>query len=378
MNKIFFIFILSILCIYKSLKVTSKKQFKKKLPELKPRLPNTISFYVDNSDSYLKDIENKLLYFNNYVCIKFVKNETMISGKGINFLSTTNDSDIKLNNDLNKPTNIYIKKSDVSDTGPVTFFIGMALGLIPEITRYDRDKYVKVNLTNVKQSYMKYYKKESKQKNYFGSFDYGSIMVMDNLFGSKNNKSTYTFNLYSHYYPPVHTAYGFIKYFTHNDYRRLNYMYCKNYCPHLRGCSNRGYPENNCRSCSCGHWSHFIYPDCHLRPANTDPSCGIKTLYKSYVKKSYLKRKNVTGICYFRIKSSNGRKVAITIKSLELGFRGELEIYYRKDKAVKPLRLTSISSSFQVPPSYNEVYLIFQDKYSPMNFSFMYHNTKNN
>uniref|UniRef100_A0A0K0FBQ7 Metalloendopeptidase n=1 Tax=Strongyloides venezuelensis TaxID=75913 RepID=A0A0K0FBQ7_STRVS len=378
MNKISFIFILSILCIYKSLKITSKKQFWKKLPELKPRFSNIIYFYTDNSESYLRKIEKKLQFFSGHVCIKFVKNETMITGKGINFLSTTNDSDIQLNTDLNKPTNIYINVLDPNKEQQVPFFIGMALGLIPEITRYDRDKYVKVNLTNVKPSHMKYYKKESKKKNYFGSYDYGSLMAIDNLFGSKNNKPTYTFNLYSYYHPPYNTYYYFITSFTHNDFRRLNFMYCKNYCPNLRGCSNRGFPNSNCLSCSCGGKDHFIYPDCHLSPAHTDPSCGIKTLYKSYGRKSYLKRKNVTGECYYRIKSSNGRKVAITIRSLELGYVGKLDIYYRKDKAVSPLTLNNINSNFQIPPSYKEVYLIFHSMLQPTNFSIMYHNTKNN
>uniref|UniRef100_A0A0N5BMK4 Metalloendopeptidase n=1 Tax=Strongyloides papillosus TaxID=174720 RepID=A0A0N5BMK4_STREA len=365
MNKNFLIFILAMLSIYKN------------LPELKPRFSNIIYYYIDNSTSYPREIESLLTEIQAQVCFKFVKNETMITGKGINFLSTTNDSDIELDNDLSKPTKIYIKVSDLKIFDQLTFFIGMALGLIPEITRHDRDKYVKVNLTNVKPSFMKYYKKESKEKNYFGSFDYGSIMAMDNLFGSKDNKTTYTFNFYMNYRSFYYNSLnGFFRRFTVNDYRRLNYMYCKNNCLNLLGCSNRGYPGKDCSYCICG--PHFNYPSCQMNNAHTDPSCGIKTMYISYWRKSYLTRKNVTGMCYYRIKSSNGRNVAITIRSLELGYLGKLDIYYRSDRAATPLRLRHIDSSLKIPPLYKEVYLVFHDMYSPINFSIMYRNANYN
>uniref|UniRef100_A0A0N5BY02 Astacin domain-containing protein n=1 Tax=Strongyloides papillosus TaxID=174720 RepID=A0A0N5BY02_STREA len=53
----------------------------------------------------------------------------------------------------------------------------MALGLIPEITRYDRDNYVEIYTKNITKPYLKYYKKETKKRKYFGSFDYGSVMM---------------------------------------------------------------------------------------------------------------------------------------------------------------------------------------------------------
>uniref|UniRef100_A0A0K0FHE9 Metalloendopeptidase n=1 Tax=Strongyloides venezuelensis TaxID=75913 RepID=A0A0K0FHE9_STRVS len=233
----------------------------------------------------------------------------------------------------------------------------MALSMIPEITRYDRDKYVKVNLKNVKSSFMKYYKKESERKNYFGSFDYGSVMILDNRFGGKYNKTTYTFKFYSYYNPPVYSLYGLIRSFTFNDYRRLNYMYCKNDCPHLLGCNSHGYPNGDCSSCVCG--PHFLYPSCQIL---------------------YLTRKNVTGNCYYRIKSSTGRKVAITVNSMESSSTyylfNVLDIYYRSDRAVTPLRLRHIHSNLVIPPLYKEVYLVFHDMFSPTNFSITYHNSK--
>uniref|UniRef100_A0A0K0FHF1 Astacin domain-containing protein n=1 Tax=Strongyloides venezuelensis TaxID=75913 RepID=A0A0K0FHF1_STRVS len=140
-------------------KTTSKKASSKKLTELKTRLPHSIYYYVDNSTSYQNEIEYLISNIEAKVCIKFVKNKILINGRGINFLSTSNHSDIQLNNDPSKPTNIYLKVSDSNNKQLLPFFIGMALGMIPEITRYDRDKYVKVNLKNVKSSFMKFYKK---------------------------------------------------------------------------------------------------------------------------------------------------------------------------------------------------------------------------
>uniref|UniRef100_A0A0N5CFV2 Metalloendopeptidase n=1 Tax=Strongyloides papillosus TaxID=174720 RepID=A0A0N5CFV2_STREA len=378
MNKIYLIFILAVLCININAKTTSKKASSKKIPELKPRLPHIIYYYVDKSTSYKNEIEYLISNIQAKVCIKFVKKRTLITGRGVNFLSTNKDSDIKLYNDSSKPTNIYLKVSNSKNKQQLPFFIGMALGLIPEITRYDRDKYVKVNLKNVKSSFMKYYIKEKKEKNYFGSFDYGSVMALDNLFGSIYNKTTYTFNFYSYYHPPIFSLHGLIRSFTFNDYRRLNYMYCKNDCPNLLGCNSHGYPNEDCSNCICG--PHFLYPSCEMSSVHTNPSCGKKTMYISHSKKSYLTRKNVTGNCCYRIKSSNGKKVAITIKSLVLPGkyyrRYVLDIYYRSDRSVTPLRLRHNNTNFVIPPSYKEVYLVFHDMISPINFSIMYHNTK--
>uniref|UniRef100_A0A0K0FBQ8 Metalloendopeptidase n=1 Tax=Strongyloides venezuelensis TaxID=75913 RepID=A0A0K0FBQ8_STRVS len=381
MNKISFIFILSILCIYKSLKVTSKKQFKKKLPELKPRLPNTISFYVDKSLLHGSMLKKTIKIVENHICIKFLEQETEVTGAGINFFKTSNYSDIILDKNLSKPTNIYFNNKDLhpNQLKYLYFFTGMALGLIPETTRYDRDKYIEVYEKNITEPYLKYYEKETTMRNYFSSFDYGSVMVPEKLFGSKNYLLTYK----AKYYPYYDDISGMEWSFTYNDYRRLNRMYCKNKCPNLKGCNNRGHVffSNGCKRCLCNRG--FIGPICETYPVQTHISCGVKALYKSYGKKSYIIRKNVSGDCFYRIKSSNGRKVAITVNSLVspsqnlmlCKFFG-INIYYRSDWGVSPLVICPNTSKVVIPALSNEVYMVYYKFVSdpPINFTITYRN----
>uniref|UniRef100_A0A0K0FGX7 Metalloendopeptidase n=1 Tax=Strongyloides venezuelensis TaxID=75913 RepID=A0A0K0FGX7_STRVS len=380
MNKISFIFILSILCIYKSLKVTSKKQFKKKLPELKPRLPNTISFYVDKSLLHGSMLKKTIKIVENHICIKFLEQETEVTGAGINFFKTSNYSDIILDKNLSKPTNIYFNNKDLhpNQLKYLYFFTGMALGLIPETTRYDRDKYIEVDEKNITEPYLKYYKKETTKRNYFSSFDYGSVMVPKKTFGSIRY-NTYTYK--AKYFPNYDYVSGWTYSFAISDYRRLDRMYCKNKCPNLKGCNNRGYPytRTGCERCECD--IHFIRPVCDTYPVHGHIACGIKSFFKSYRKKSYITRKNVNGTCYYRIKSSNGKKVSVTVNSLvssspvsDEGLFFGLNIYYRSDWSIKPLILCANTSNVKIPPLNKEVYLVYYSTNSdpPVNFTITY------
>uniref|UniRef100_A0A0N5BMK5 Metalloendopeptidase n=1 Tax=Strongyloides papillosus TaxID=174720 RepID=A0A0N5BMK5_STREA len=381
MNKNFLIFILAMLSIYKNVKVTSKKASSKKLPELKARLPNTIHYYVDHSLAYASSIQEYFGWLKNRVCIKFVQQENEVTDIGINYFKTVNYSDIVLDKNLSKPTNIYLNDSDLNyyNMKPWCFFTGMALGLIPETTRYDRDSYVEVYKENIAKPYLKYYEKETTKRNYFGSFDYGSVMFPEKSFGGKNYAHTYREKSYPFYRGIIRMSYSFAV----SDYRRLSQMYCKNQCPNLKGCYNRGYPFvfNGCQRCLCNE--HFREPICETYRVHKHISCGIKTFYRSTSKKSYLTRKNVNGTCYYRIKSSNGRKVAITVYSLvcqkqkqEFGVCGTacLNIYHRSDWSISPLVICPNTSNVKIPALNKEVYIVFSKTIldSPANFKITY------
>uniref|UniRef100_A0A0K0F313 Metalloendopeptidase n=1 Tax=Strongyloides venezuelensis TaxID=75913 RepID=A0A0K0F313_STRVS len=311
--------------------------------------------------------------------LNFFQQETKVTGVGINYFKTSKYSDIVLDKNLSKPTNIYFNNSDLHLNRPKIwfFFTGMALGLIPESTRYDRDSYIEVYKENIIKPYLRYYEKETTMKNYLAGFDYGSVMFPEKLFGSKNYLRTYKAKYY-----PFYDAYSGMEWsFTVNDSRRLNRMYCKNQYPSLKGCNNRGFPytHNGCQICLCN--THFLEPKCDVNHDHTHISCGTKSFYKSYRKNSYITRKNVNGSCYYRIKSLNGKKVAITVNSLVSSSRRfnlclyfGLNIYYRSDWSVSPLVICPNTSKVVIPALNNEVYMVYYKSSfdPPVNFTITY------
>uniref|UniRef100_A0A0K0FR07 Metalloendopeptidase n=1 Tax=Strongyloides venezuelensis TaxID=75913 RepID=A0A0K0FR07_STRVS len=70
---------------------------------------------------------------------------------------------------------------------------------------------------------MKYYKKETKKKKYFRSFDYGFVMMPSYSFGGKSNSITYKYKLY-----PFNDYISKREYsFSTAIFKRLNHMYCE-------------------------------------------------------------------------------------------------------------------------------------------------------
>uniref|UniRef100_A0A0K0FP76 Astacin domain-containing protein n=1 Tax=Strongyloides venezuelensis TaxID=75913 RepID=A0A0K0FP76_STRVS len=124
-----------------------------------------------------------------------------------------------------------------------------SIGLIPELTRYDRNIYFDFYTKNITRPYMKYYKKETKKKKYFRSFDYGFVMMPSHSFGGKSNSITY-------------------------------------------------------KCCYC-NIEHLISLICNVYPANEHISYGAKNLFKSKWKTSYFKHTNVIRSCFYLIKSLN-------------------------------------------------------------------------
>uniref|UniRef100_A0A0K0FJU6 Metalloendopeptidase n=1 Tax=Strongyloides venezuelensis TaxID=75913 RepID=A0A0K0FJU6_STRVS len=376
MSKFFLFFILLAICFPQDILGKKKKKPSKKLSELKPRFNNTISYYVDNSMfKYETFIQNIFKQLETSGCLKFEQKKTEIKHSGINYFLTSNKTDIIRYDDLNKPTNIYLTNSDLSGNYRLPYFLtGMALGLIPELTRYDRDEYVTVYLKNVDPFYMKFYKKETIKRDYLGSFDYGSIMLLSNSFARKSSKPTYTYKLYPHYDHVIELFDGF----TVNDHRRLYFMYCKDKCPNLEKCHNRGWPLDDCGGCVCYHF-HFERLKCESYPMDNNLSCGRK-YYRSFSKKLFISRKSLNDTCSFIIESPKKKKISITIKSLTflnkpscVGYEG-LHIYYQPEWSGKPFYLCYNATNITLPPLSKKIYIRYYTYGRDFaDFTIMYH-----
>uniref|UniRef100_A0A0K0FS38 ZnMc domain-containing protein n=1 Tax=Strongyloides venezuelensis TaxID=75913 RepID=A0A0K0FS38_STRVS len=376
MCKFLLFFILLAICVRQDILGKKKKKPSKKLPELKPRFNNTISYYVDYSmfeyETFIQNIFKDLELSD---CLKFKQKNTEIKYSGINYFLTSNKSDIKLYDDLTKPTNIYLTKSDISGNYRLPYFLtGMALGLISELTRYDRDKYVTTYLENVNPFYMKFYKKEAIRRDYLGSFDYGSVMLLSDSFAKKSRNATYTYKLYPHYNHVIQLFDGF----TVNDHRRLYFIYCKDKCPNLQKCHNHGWPLKDCKTCHCYHY-HFKGLKCESYIKHNSHSCG-KRFYKSFSKKLIISRKSINDTCAFIIESPKKKKISITIKSFIfrgnpscIGYEG-LHIYYQSEWSGKPFYLCYNATNITLPPLSKKIYIYYYTYARDLtDFTIMYH-----
>uniref|UniRef100_A0A0N5CH95 Metalloendopeptidase n=1 Tax=Strongyloides papillosus TaxID=174720 RepID=A0A0N5CH95_STREA len=196
-------------------------------------------------------------------------------------------------------TTLKLQKHIFKNRTKLAFQIGRALGMIPEISRPDRDRYVTINWKNIKSSSEKYYQKTTYNYSYYPNveFDFGSIMLVDPLFGSSNGKPTYTYNRYAFQaeeesqkiYDPNHI-------FSYNDVKFLNGMYCRKKCK-KNYCKNGGFPGKNCK-CICPF--HFEGEKCEIPKKSTGDCLQTKEYTATYDLK-FIQYKGKTGKCNYVI-----------------------------------------------------------------------------
>uniref|UniRef100_A0A0N5BTY0 Metalloendopeptidase n=1 Tax=Strongyloides papillosus TaxID=174720 RepID=A0A0N5BTY0_STREA len=209
-----------------------------------------------------------------------------------------------------------------------------ALGMIHEMSRHDRDSYIKLKFKNINDiAKFNYILFDLSAATAYGlKYDFGSVMHYDRLAGTLNGRMT-TEPKYRNYLKTIGqtTRFGF------NDAKQLNIHYCKDKC---RGstlkCKMGGYPHpNDCRFCNC---PAFFTGKLCTKLLPSDKKCG-KTRFKSKYTNKLLIVKGIK-TCYIKITAPRGRKVQLNI--LETNFRNSfvcqpnkgLEVKFLADKAV--------------------------------------------
>uniref|UniRef100_A0A0N5BLE9 Astacin domain-containing protein n=1 Tax=Strongyloides papillosus TaxID=174720 RepID=A0A0N5BLE9_STREA len=202
------------------------------------------------------DIYFTFQLINQETCLNFEKKDNPITNSiGINFyLSSDGKNVVTLSNNPKSPTNVSLQESVYKNATSLAFYIGLALGLIPEVARPDRNIDVKVDMNNVQDDYKKYYKialpgvvpylKDT-------DFDFKSAMFFGSDFGLSNGKqSTYIVDLYKDYQYPSTVS----KSFSHNDYKHMYYYYCDG-SKKQNNCKYGGYPfPKDQRYCKCPYY----------------------------------------------------------------------------------------------------------------------------
>uniref|UniRef100_A0A0N5BPV1 Metalloendopeptidase n=1 Tax=Strongyloides papillosus TaxID=174720 RepID=A0A0N5BPV1_STREA len=354
MRDIFLICLIILLCsLQNTIKGESFSKHKKTKWHKKispyPIKPEFIKFYISKDIDSVR-IYNQLFYLNHTSCLGFKEQNSRIKSIGINFLFSKKYSKVVLSTNSKKPTDVYLKKSVLNNTRQLSYYVGLALGLSPEIQRYDRDKNVKILWKNIHRSFKKYYKRKKYIDKFSAntSFDFSSVMLINSYYGSKNKGRTYVSKLYP-YYEKLFSQFEF---FSHNDLKRINYLYCKDECEKTHKCDHGGYHEQSCFVCKCPY---------RLMDENVQ-----RNLWASRSEKKLLV-KNFAGMCHFSIKSKKGKKIRITVSELKLSRVNlcahdiELEIKYSRDKGAVGLRLCDNYKNIKIPAQSSEIFVTFGD-----------------
>uniref|UniRef100_A0A0N5B5U8 Astacin domain-containing protein n=1 Tax=Strongyloides papillosus TaxID=174720 RepID=A0A0N5B5U8_STREA len=366
MNKLFSNFFLALLYfIQNTIEVTSSKSTKASSKDMQLQLNvdcSKIKYYFDKTvfEGYRKYVEKTLGIIQNKTFLKFEKEEKLIYGVGIIFYSNDKEDKVELSYGNKKPTKVNLTDSAYVNRDLLRFYIGYALGLIPEITRRDRDFAVKVFDDKILPSYKKYYdKNESYPDIYYSTdFDVSSAMVAKFYFGSKPGvpkPPAYATKFSPHYDLQIRDS----EKFSFNDYKRLNSLYCKDQCKNKQECANYGYYGNSCDKCRCVF--PFAGNDCkslYRRPEEC--SKNITTIANS--RKKLWKLKNVSKKCYYIIKSSDSsKKIKFSIKRLVVKKPGSCEILikYRKDKGAEGISIRKDVKDFSLPALSNSVIVTY-------------------
>uniref|UniRef100_A0A0K0FTD0 Astacin domain-containing protein n=1 Tax=Strongyloides venezuelensis TaxID=75913 RepID=A0A0K0FTD0_STRVS len=324
---------------------------------------NSIKYYLDKKleKKFDMTINLQTSHISSYTCLKIEK-EKINSKKVDIYIASCSESWVKLSTKEGKPTKVCLKKDETENK--LIFYFGYALGLVPEITRSDSNLHVKVLKENISpiSDYEKYYKVQQYSSTIIAnsSFDYYSKMFSSPYFKSKGKgKRTYTFlsDLGKYYEKTANMSGGF----SHNDFKRLWYLYCNKKCTSLN-CTNYGYPIRSCKKCRCP--SPFYGEKCEKLYRN-HISCGNTQEFIANSSKSFYTIKNTNIICSYSIKSKNGKKVQFNIENLnkshvqDCNWNVNLIVKYREDKGAGGLSLCGNYTNISFPPLSSEVYLIY-------------------
>uniref|UniRef100_A0A0N5BU74 Astacin domain-containing protein n=1 Tax=Strongyloides papillosus TaxID=174720 RepID=A0A0N5BU74_STREA len=345
-----------------------------------PKYPEMIEYYVNCTDS--GNLISSVFTSFNYPtsCLLFNRVYEPIQNKvGINFYEHGDETYVTLSNSTKMPTNVYFNKSiflySSNAFKKVALGVGLALGLIPEVERIDRDDNIEIYLDKISENYKKYYNK-TRITNTSTDFDFTSTMLYDFHFGAEKGENAFKSKLYPYYEDMLKNIIVTISY---NDKRRVNEIYCYNECKDKPPCENGGYYDKDCLNCNCplefkgATCNETFEKGCNSEEEKTyivKPESGIEDLKLEHTK----------GNCIFLIKSDNNNsKIIIEIEKMNFSITAKpiknpfIEIRYRNDKGTKGLVFYQNVSNITLPSLSEKVYIITNDDLGSFDLSIRYH-----
>uniref|UniRef100_A0A0N4ZGQ1 Metalloendopeptidase n=1 Tax=Parastrongyloides trichosuri TaxID=131310 RepID=A0A0N4ZGQ1_PARTI len=219
-----------------------------------------INYEIQN-DLNTTVIKNALEIIKNNTCLDFKEKSSNESIKsGIIFHTGNSCSFDHIGKKANNSPNYINITSDCKNNVPfIQSLIFYVLGAFPEQTRHDRDSFVSINYTNIKNNIdLTLFNISNHQttSDYDTNYDYGSLLhYYKNDFhrnDSFNIINVLKNNSYANFYQLMIGQKNTI---TFNDLKLINRRYCNDKCNGIDNpCQNGGYLNpNNCTECICPH-----------------------------------------------------------------------------------------------------------------------------
>uniref|UniRef100_A0A0N4ZM69 Metalloendopeptidase n=1 Tax=Parastrongyloides trichosuri TaxID=131310 RepID=A0A0N4ZM69_PARTI len=304
-----------------------------------------IKFYVGyalDGDAIRKAFQTIM----HYTCLKFEEtiyfyNETQ---HGLRFYKGNHSYSDSIGRKKNLSLNfIYLNDKYKSNQAMIQSLIFLALGIFPEQTRSDRDKYVHIYWGNISHgANMIYFNKTNTTyaPEYDTHYDFGSTVHFTGI--SFSNTYNETISAYGWYHETYQEMMGQKIVVSFNNYKLLNRHYCKNKCNNTLGCWRNGYENpKKCDECICpypftGRICNGIKPSGYYCPF-THRVVGNRYQYDTFQWYYY---------CYAYIEASEKHlKVELTIlEIIDVDFKSPcarsknmIEVKYKKEKDVMGL-----------------------------------------
>ncbi|KAI6170121.1 Zinc metalloproteinase [Aphelenchoides besseyi] len=190
--------------------------------------------------------------------------------------------------------------------------IGHALGFFHEQGRYDRDKYVQIEVENIHSGFLNQFTKQQSEslQTFNVEYDIGSVMHYEQYsFSFTGSPAIRTLD------PNYQSTMGQRNELTFNDVKKINSAYCASSCPFPLKCRNSGYYLRNCQRCICP--TGLGGKHC-TKAAKTKTECGSEINLKPTSTVQYLEFGGVKGDCNFLLRASDSAKIQLQI--LEVHF----------------------------------------------------------
>uniref|UniRef100_A0A0N5CCJ2 Zinc metalloproteinase n=1 Tax=Strongyloides papillosus TaxID=174720 RepID=A0A0N5CCJ2_STREA len=179
-----------------------------------------------------------------------------------------------------------------------------ALGVIHEMSRPDRDNYLKIVKKNVDPKEFHNFLKVPSYKTYGLRYDFGSVMQYNMYAFSKDRKLTIIPN--NHHYlktlgQSVHASF--------NDLKLVNKYYCDDVCKKKLKCLNSGYTNiKNCKVCKC---PRFYKGKLCGKLRRSQKQCQKQI----HIARPTFKTLHVRGIkkCYFKLTTEKNFKIKMIL-----------------------------------------------------------------
>uniref|UniRef100_A0A0K0F4I9 Zinc metalloproteinase n=1 Tax=Strongyloides venezuelensis TaxID=75913 RepID=A0A0K0F4I9_STRVS len=301
-------------------------------------------------------VDQGIKFLMKQTCVKFKKVKNVMKTNGIRYVKREGCWSYIGRSKFNKFQDISIG-TECQENWIMHHETMHALGVIHEMSRPDRDNYLKIVKKNVNPQEYHNFLKVTSYNTYNIRFDFGSVMQYYMYAFSKDKKITIIPN--NHHYlktlgQSVHASF--------NDLKLVNKFYCNNVCKKKLNCLNNGYTNTkNCKVCMC---PRFYRGKLCEKLRKSQKQCPKQI----HIARSTFKTLYVRGIkkCYFKLTTQKNFKIKMVLVDSNLPHAEfcsphiGLEIKFLLDKGVSGVLFCAKDKNKTITSKGNEVTMYYE------------------